>query len=300
MLITTTNLPLPVFSKGKVRDIYDLGDQLLVVTTDRMSAFDVVLPNPIPDKSKVLNLLSAFWFEKTAGIIPNHVIKVIKNASDLRTYNLQTFKPSNHPFLAGRAMVVKKANRVPVECVVRGYLSGSAWAEYKQKGAIGGMPWVRGLEESQRLERPIFTPTTKAETGHDMPLNQEDLESLVGKDLARSLEEKAIAVYDFAREYALDRDIIIADTKMEFGHVDGQLILIDELLTPDSSRFWPLKSYVVGRSQQSFDKQPLRDWLEACGWNKEPPPPELPPEVIEQTAKRYREAFRLLTGKRLK
>lgn len=300
MLVTTTNLPLPPFSKGKVRDIYDLGDELLMVTTDRMSAFDVVLPNPIPDKGKVLNQLSAFWFEITQGIVANHVVKVIKNASDVKTVNLPTLKPPDRSFLAGRSMVVKKAKRIPVECVVRGYISGSAWAEYRKSCTISGVAWVRGLQESQRLERPIFTPTTKAEAGHDLPLTPDELEKMVGKELARALEEKAIGVYNLARDYALARDIIIADTKMEFGHVDGNLILIDELLTPDSSRFWPLKSYVVGRSQQSFDKQPLRDWLEASGWNKEPPAPELPPEIVEQTANRYREAYRLLTGKRLK
>lgn len=301
MLITTTDLPLPPFSKGKVRDIYDLGDKLLVITTDRISAFDVVLPNPIPDKGKVLNQLSAFWFEKTQDIIPNHVVRVINRTADLNDPNLKTLqslKPSR--VLAGRAMVVKKAKRVPVECVVRGYISGSAWAEYNRKGTICGVAWAKGLRESQRLERPVFTPTTKAEAGHDLPLQPGELESLVGKPLARSLEEKSIAVYNFAHEYALARDIIIADTKMEFGQIEGNLVLIDELLTPDSSRFWPMKSYSVGRSQQSFDKQPLRDWLEASGWNKEPPPPELPPEVIAQTADRYRAAYRLLTGKTIR
>ncbi len=298
--VTTTDLPLKLFSRGKVRDIYDLDDKLLVITTDRVSAFDVVLPNPIPDKGKVLNLLSAFWFERTKGIIPNHIIKVIRIPADLRAFNLKTLQPSHLTMLAGRSMVVKKTQRVSVECVVRGYISGSAWSEYRQKGTICGVPYPAGFRESQKLVKPIFTPTTKAEAGHDMPLDPGRLDDLVGEEMARSLQEKTIAVYNFARDYAASRGIIIADTKMEFGTIDGQVILIDELLTPDSSRFWPAKSYVVGRSQPSFDKQPLRDWLESSGWNKEPPPPQLPPGVVAQTAERYQEAYRLLTGEALR
>lgn len=299
-LVATTDLPLKPFSKGKVRDIYDLGDNLLVVTTDRISAFDVILPNPIPDKGKVLNQLSAYWFGQTGKIIPHHVVKVLKTLSDLKSLNLPSGKLSDFSYLLGRSMVVRKAKRISVECVVRGYISGSAWSEYTRKGTINGAPWPKGLKESQRLDTPIFTPTTKADAGHDMPLTAVEMENLVGQEMARSLSEKAIAVYNFAREYALARDIIIADTKMEFGELDGKLILIDELLTPDSSRFWPLKSYAAGRAQQSFDKQPLRDWLEASGWNKEPPPPQLPPEIVEQTSIRYREAYRLLTGDSIK
>ncbi len=294
--VATTDLPLKPFSRGKVRDIYDLGEQLLVVTTDRVSAFDVVLPNPIPDKGKVLNLLSAFWFKKTKRIIPNHVVRVIENEADLKHLGLARLKAAGYSYLPGRSMVVKKAQRLPVECVVRGYISGSAWSEYRQKGTIYGMKYDPALQESQRLDRPIFTPTTKAEAGHDMPLTPREVEGIVGQEMAAALAQKTIAVYEFARDYAAKRDIIIADTKMEFGLIEGKLVLIDELLTPDSSRFWPAKSYVVGRPQPSFDKQPLRDWLEASGWNKEPPPPELPLQVVEETAHRYREAYRLLTG----
>ncbi len=297
MLVTETNLPLPAFSKGKVRDIYELGDKLLMVATDRVSAFDVVLPNPVPDKGKVLNQLSAFWFEKTKDLVPNHVVKVINKTADLKQYGLTGDAFS---YLAGRSMVVKKAKRIPVESVVRGYLSGSAWGEYRQKGTICGLSAPAGLKESQKLDTPVFTPTTKAEAGHDLPLTEKGLAELVGKEVAAELEKKSIAIYNFAQQYAFSRGIIIADTKLEFGVIDGKMIVIDEMLTPDSSRFWPVKGYTVGSSQQSFDKQPLRDWLEASGWNKEPPAPQLPAEVVRQTAERYREAYRLLTGKALR
>lgn len=300
MLVTETNLPLRSFSKGKVRDMYELGDKFLMVATDRVSAFDVVLPNPVADKGKVLNQLSAFWFNKTKSIIPNHVVKVIEKLSDLKDLNFPTAKITDFSYLVGRSMVVKKAKRIPAECVVRGYISGSAWAEYRQKGTINGAPAPKGLQESQKLEVPLFTPTTKAEAGHDLPLAADGLASLVGKEVATELERKSIDIYNFARQYALSRGIIIADTKLEFGMLDGNMIVIDEMLTPDSSRFWPVKGYTVGRSQQSFDKQPLRDWLEGSGWNKEPPAPQLPVEVVKQTSEKYREAYRLLTGKLIK
>jgi len=291
------DLTLPLFCRGKVRDTYDLGDKLLIVSTDRLSAFDVVLPDPIPDKGMVLNQISCFWFEKTSQVMPNHLIAPVDTAASIKRY----FPDENAPpdYLIGRSMITLKAERVPVECVVRGYISGSAWAEYKQAGTICGMPTSKGLQESQELSEAIFTPTTKAETGHDEPLSKKEMENLVGKTTALDLEEKSLAVYRYAREYARGQGIIIADTKFEFGFVDGKLILIDELLTPDSSRFWDIARYTVGRSQPSLDKQPVRDWLVASGWNKEPPAPKLPPEVIEATTRRYVEAYQLLTGRKL-
>ncbi len=297
MVLFGTDLPLPLFCRGKVRDTYDLGDKLLIVATDRISAFDVVLPCAIPTKGLVLNQISAFWFEKTSHLIPNHLIKVVNEVSGLS----QCLSPDAVPdYILGRSMIVKKAQRIPVECVVRGYLSGSAWAEYKEKGTISGRSVPKGLKESEELPMPLFAPTTKAETGHDQPLTKRDLEELVGKTLAQRLEQASLTIYNYARSYAQKRGIIIADTKFEFGTVDNQLILIDELLTPDSSRFWDASQYTVGQSQPSFDKQPVRDWLTASGWNKEPPAPELPPEIVKETSERYQEAYRRLTGKELK
>ncbi len=294
-VLLETDLP-DMFFRGKVRDSYDLGDSLLFVATDRISAFDVVLPVGIPDKGKVLNQMSAFWFEKTASLVPNHVIQDI---TDVRWLEKRYGKPFP-AYLAGRSMVVKKAERIPVECVVRGYLSGSAWEEYQRSESVCGIKLPEGLMESQRLPEPIFTPTTKADAGHDIPLTFKQNADLVGKKLAAEIQEKTIAVYNFARDYALERDIIIADTKMEFGIIDGKVTLIDELRPPDASRFWDVSTYSPGRSQPSFDKQPVRDWLTASGWNKQPPAPELPPEIVKQTAERYREAYRRLTGKALK
>lgn len=289
-----TNLPIPLFCRGKVRDTYDLGDKLLIVSTDRISAFDVVLPCTIPYKGLVLNQLSSFWFQKTRDIVTNHLITPLDNLHTLKDILRQ--EVSIPDYVVGRSMIVTKAKRIPVECVVRGYLSGSAWADYKEKGSVCGIKLPTGLRESERLSQPIFTPTTKAETGHDQPLTKKDLENLVGKEVARELEEKSLAIYNYAREFALSRGIIIADTKFEFGSVDGKLILIDELLTPDSSRFWDAAKYKVGQSQESFDKQPVRDWLVQSGWNREPPAPMLPREVIEATTNRYIEAYKRLTG----
>jgi phosphoribosylaminoimidazole-succinocarboxamide synthase len=293
--IAETKLPLPLFCRGKVRDTYNLDGMLLIISTDRLSAFDVVLPDPIPDKGLVLNQLSRFWFEKTSQVMPNHLVAPVDTIDSLKSYF-----PDKSPapdYLVGRSMITLKAERVPVECVVRGYISGSAWAEYKKTGTISGITAPKGLQESQELPQPIFTPTTKAEAGHDEPLNKKELENLVGKTTADKLEESSLAVYQHARDYARSRGIIIADTKFEFGFTDGKLILIDELLTPDSSRFWDVSRYTVGRSQPSLDKQPVRDWLVAYGWNKEPPAPKLPLEVIEATTRRYREAYQRLTGK---
>lgn len=298
--LVQSNLPLPLFIRGKARDTYELGDRLLIIATDRISVFDVVLPTTIPDKGRVLNLLSAFWFEKTKNLLPNHLIEVIEEPKTLDKY-LPPGKRFAYPdYLSGRSMVVKKAERISIEWVLRGYLSGSAWEEYRKSGTIGGIKMPSGLKESQELPEVLFTPTTKADTGHDMPITMDKVESLVGKTLTWEMKEKSLAVYNHAVKHARAKGIIIADTKMEFGLDDGRLILIDELLTPDSSRFWDAEKYKVGQSQPSFDKQSVRDWTAATGWNKEYPGPELTPEVIQATTARYREAYRRLTGKELR
>jgi phosphoribosylaminoimidazole-succinocarboxamide synthase len=293
------NLALPLFRRGKVRDVYDLGDKLLIVSTDRISAFDVVLPCGIPDKGRVLNQLSAFWFEKTAHILPNHLIRVIDSVDTLRDVLSQLTADSCQlkalEYLIGRSMLVAKAERVPVECVVRGYLAGSAWEEYKDTGKVGDIGLPSGMKESQELSQPIFTPTTKSDTEHDRLLTSKDIKDLGIESLFEELEQESLFVYRYARDYASSRGIIIADTKFEFGFINGELALIDELLTPDSSRFWDASQYKVGCSQPSFDKQPVRDWLAASGWDKQPPAPMLPPEVIEGTSKKYREVYGKLT-----
>jgi phosphoribosylaminoimidazole-succinocarboxamide synthase len=293
-VLLETELP-NLYYRGKVRDLYQLGDDLLVIATDRISAFDVVLPSGVPGKGLVLNQLSAFWFQKTAHIVPNHLIRAVDDIDWLNA----TYGISYPPYIAHRSMLVRKAERIPIECVVRGYISGSAWAEYAEKGTISGFPQPHELKESERLPQPLFTPTTKATTGHDLPISWEEMESLVGEALTRELREKSIEIYQYAEEYARSRGIIIADTKMEFGIIEGQLHLIDELLTPDSSRFWDAESYAPGGPQPSFDKQPVRDWLTQSGWNKEPPAPPLPPEVVAKTTERYKEAYRRLTGRSL-
>ena len=298
-VLINTDLPLPLFIRGKVRDTYDLGNLLLIVATDRISAFDSVLPCGIPDKGLVLNQLSSFWFEKTKNLVPNHLIEVVDDVHCLDSYLPAESRFPYPSYLAGRSMVVKKVKRIPIECVVRGYLSGSAWAEYQQRGTISGLPVAKGLQESQELPRPLFTPTTKAETGHDQPLTMDEMKGLVGEALAEGMREKSLAIYSYARQYARARGIIIADTKFEFGLDNDKLILIDELLTPDSSRIWVAELYKVGESQPSYDKQPVRDWLIQSGWNKEPPAPMLPPEVIEATTKRYQQAYERLTGEKL-
>lgn len=292
-----TSLKLPLFVKGKVRDTYKLGDKLLIVATDRISAFDVVLPNGIPDKGIVLNQLSAFWFARTYHIVHNHMIESVESQRALTRYS-----PNHKPLpssIMGRSMVVTRAERIPVECVVRGYIAGSAWAEYRKSGTINGQKAPKGLKESGALPETLFTPTTKAESGHDIPLTPRELNNLVGSEVASELQEKSIALYEFARHYAEEHDIIIADTKFEFGYADNELILIDEALTPDSSRFWDRNNYIVGRPQASYDKQPVRDWLTSTGWDKQPPAPSLPPGIVSATAKRYRQAYYLLTGRRL-
>jgi len=298
-VLLNTDLPLPPFVKGKVRDTYDLDNLLLIVATDRISAFDVVLPCGIPNKGQVLNQLSAFWFDQTRDLMPNHLVEVLNDVNRLDAY-IPTGKRFDYPaYLAGRSMVVKKVKRLPVECVVRGYLSGSAWEEYEQSGTISGLPAAKGLKQSQELPQPLFTPTTKAEEGHDLPISMEEMGKLVGKALAEEMKQKSMAIYSYAQGYALARGIIIADTKFEFGLDDEKLIIIDEMLTPDSSRIWETELYKVGESQPSYDKQPVRDWLTSSGWNKEPPAPMLPPEVIEATSRRYQRAYERLTGKKL-
>ena len=298
-VLIKAELPLPLFVRGKVRDTYDLGNLLLIVATDRISAFDFVLPCGIPDKGLVLNQLSAFWFDKTKDLVPNHLIETVNDVRCLNSYLSAESRFPYPSYLVGRSMVVKKVKRLPVECVVRGYLSGSAWAEYQKQGTVQGEPLPEDLRESEEFPQPLFTPTTKAESGHDQPLSIDDMTRLVGEAVAEEMKEKSLAIYNYARGYAQARGIIIADTKMEFGLDNDELILIDELLTPDSSRFWNAELYKVGQSQPSYDKQPVRDWLIGSGWNKEPPAPALPPEVIEATTKRYRQACEKLTGKKL-
>jgi len=295
-IVLDAELPLTLFIKGKVRNIYDLGNNLLIVVSDRISAFDVVLPCGIPEKGRVLNELSAFWFSQTSEIIANHLIEVVDDVHCL-DYYLPEDKRFDYPeWLKNRSMVVKKLKRIPVECVVRGYISGSAWVEYKQHGTVNGMPMPEGLKQSQELAEPIFTPTTKGEGEHDLPMSMEEVIAVTGEKIGQELKEKSIAIYNYGRKYALDRGIIIADTKFEFGLDGDKLILIDEALTPDSSRFWDISLYKVGQPQDSYDKQPVRDWLEDSGWNKELPAPVLPPEVIESTARRYRTAYKRLTS----
>ena len=288
--IVKTDLPNLTY-RGKVRDTYDLGEYLLMVATDRISAFDAVLPTGIPGKGVILSSLSVFWFEKTAHLVPNHYVAMATDASDL-TVNL----PELDSELAKRAMVVRKAERIDVECIVRGYITGSAWAEYKKQGSVGGSPMPSGLQESQEFPEPLFTPSTKAETGHDENITIDEMKEMVGADLTEELREKSLQVYSLAREFAVTKGIIIADTKMEFGLIDGQVSLIDELLTPDSSRFWDADRYSPGSSQPNFDKQFVRDWLTESGWDREPPAPPLPADVVGRTADRYSEAYRRLTG----
>ncbi len=297
--LTNTNLPLSLFIRGKVRDSYDLGNLLLIIATDRISAFDVVLPCGIPNKGLVLNQLSVFWFGKTKDLVPNHLMEIVDDVHCLDAY-LPTESRFPYPsYLTGRSMIVKKAKRIPIECVVRGYLSGSAWVEYQQHGVVSSFLLAKDLQESQELPQALFTPTTKAESGHDLPLSMNEMKELVGEVLAEEMKEKSLAIYNYAQEYARARGIIIADTKMEFGLDNDKLILIDELLTPDSSRFWDAEQYKVGQAQPSYDKQPVRDWLTQTGWSKEPPAPMLPPEVIEATTKRYQQGYERLTSKKL-
>ncbi len=287
-----STLPFPV-RRGKVRDVYDLGDMMLIVATDRISAFDVVMPNPIPGKGKVLTAISLFWFEKFGGQIRNHLI-----ASQVKSYP-EKLKPYADQ-LEGRSMLVWKADVVQIECICRGYLAGSGWKEYQKSQTVCGIALPPGLKQCDKLPRPLFTPSTKAETGHDINISPSQAAMVVGDKIAAQLEEKTVWLYTAAAEYAASRGVIIADTKFEFGLLpDGSMILVDEVLTPDSSRFWPADQYKPGQDQPSYDKQFVRNWLEAQPWDKTPPSPALPADVVAGTQKRYLEAYERLTGKTL-
>jgi phosphoribosylaminoimidazole-succinocarboxamide synthase len=298
-MLIETKLP-NLLHRGKVRDTYAVDDNtLLMVATDRISAFDVVLPSGIPNKGLVLNRISAFWFEKTAHIVPNHWI-CLADAPDVKArfgdnHLLQNLPPD----LARQAMVVRKAQRIDMECIVRGYITGSAWSEYRRQGTVWGKLMPSDMLEGMPFREPLFTPTTKAEEGHDQNMTEQEVVDMVGREMAQRLEKVSKEVYSFADKYVRERGIILADTKMEFGLLDGQLILIDELLTPDSSRFWDETGYQPGKSQPNFDKQFVRDWLTQQGWNQEPPAPVLPDEIVARTSERYLEAYHRLTGQRL-
>jgi phosphoribosylaminoimidazole-succinocarboxamide synthase len=290
MVVTQTDLPRVKFhARGKVRDIYDLGSALLFIATDRLSAFDVVLPTPIPDKGKLLTQMSRFWFDHFREVVPNHVI----------TLNVDEYPEILHEHraqLEGRSMLVRRADVFPVECVVRGYLTGSGWKDYRKSGEVCGITLPEGLVESVQLSEPIFTPSTKAATGHDENISKEQAADIIGKSEVSMLRDLSIELYQRAAQYALERGIIICDTKFEFGVIDGKVSIVDEILTPDSSRFWPADQYEGGRAQPSFDKQFVRDYLERIDWDKRPPGPELPADVVAGTSAKYAEAFRLLTG----
>ncbi|MEC7108251.1 MAG: phosphoribosylaminoimidazolesuccinocarboxamide synthase [Verrucomicrobiota bacterium] len=288
--ITEINIPgLKKFKSGKVREVYDLGDQYLFIASDRISAFDVVMPDGIPNKGQVLNMISKFWFDRTNDLVKNHMIST----------NINDFPDELTPYkemLKGRSMLVKKAELLPVECIVRGYLIGSGWKEYKQSQTIGGMPLRAGYEMAGKLDEPIFTPSTKADEGHDENISIDEMNGIVGLELGNKLEQISIELYKTAADFALTKGIIIADTKFEFGMINNELILIDEVLTPDSSRFWPENTYQPGSSPMSFDKQFVRDYLETLDWDKTPPGPNLPSEILLKSRDKYLEAYKLLTG----
>jgi phosphoribosylaminoimidazole-succinocarboxamide synthase len=275
-IVLESSLAYPLLKRGKVRDLYDLGDKLLIVSTDRLSAFDVVLPDGIPHKGEALNLLSAFWFKETERIVPNHLLEVVDS----------------------RTVLVKKTEPVKVEFVVRGYLYGSAWEKHRNGEAVCGVKLPSGMKKAEKLPEPILTPTTKADVGHDIELTREQVDKFIGRKLATEIEECSLNIYEAASKKAEEKGIIIADTKFEFGVLNGSLILIDEILTPDSSRFWPKDQYKIGADQPSFDKQNVRDYLTSTGWNKQPPAPRLPESVIAETSRRYIEAYEKLTGQK--
>ena len=290
-VVVNTDLPIDVVNKGKVRDIYKIDDNLLLVVTDRISAFDYVLPNPIPSKGICLNQLSKFWFEYTKGIVFNHMISTELDdfPEVLQDYSEQ---------LEYRSMLVKKTKVIPIECIVRGYISGSAWKSYKKDGTVCGIKLSSGLRESEQFDEPLFTPSTKADTGHDINVSFEKMREIAGDDVSEQLKKFSLRLYTTAAEYARKKGIIIADTKFEFGMLDDEIILIDEVLTPDSSRFWPADRYKLGQSQPSFDKQFVRDYLDTTGWDKNSPPPQLSEEVIKETQRKYQEAYEKITGKK--
>ncbi len=283
---------VPLFRQGKVRNVYDLGDKLLFVVSDRISAFDVIMPNGIPNKGKVLNAISSFWFEYTKDIIKNHMITIDVDEIIAVDDRLAPYKE----LLDGRAMLVKKAEPIMVECIVRGYISGSGWKDYQATGKVSGITLPENMQLSGKFEEPIFTPSTKAEEGHDMNISQDEMRSKVGDDVFELLKDKSIAIYKAARDYADEKGIIIADTKFEFGKIGDEIIIMDEALSPDSSRFWPKADYEPGRQQKSFDKQFLRDYLESLDWDKTPPGPELPEDIIGKTSEKYIQAYKILTG----
>jgi phosphoribosylaminoimidazole-succinocarboxamide synthase len=295
-----TDLPFPLLRQGKVREMYDMGDALLMVASDRISAFDCVLPQPIPDKGAVLTQISRFWFDMSGHIVRNHCI----SADPDEIVRLRPELVATRSGWAGRGMLVEKAKTFPVECVVRGYITGSAWKEYRDAGTLAGEPLPEGLIEAQELDPPIFSPATKAETGHDENITFDQMKGILGTKVAEYLRETSLELYGFARDYARERGIIIADTKFEFGTSGtGEVLLIDEALTPDSSRFWPADAYAPGATPPSLDKQPVRDYLEglvqAGEWDRSPPAPDLPDEIVQSTSDRYREAYRRLTGEEL-
>ena len=297
---TLLNLELPGIKKlksGKVREIFDLGDAFLFVASDRISAFDCVMPNGIPRKGEVLTQVSHFWFDQTETLVPNH--RLVKAGESFNVPALAHIPAETKAALAKRAMIVKKAQPLAVECIVRGYLAGSGWKEYKKSQTVCGSPLPGGLQESSELPEPIFTPSTKAETGHDENISFDEAKKILGDGIANQARDLSLKIYKFARDYARQRGIIIADTKFEFGLFEGKLILIDEVLTPDSSRFWPASEYAPGKGQPSFDKQFVRDYLETLTWDKTPPAPALPPEVIAKSQAKYLEAYEKLTGKKL-
>ena len=292
-VILETNLPgVKLLSRGKVRDIYEVGDELLIVATDRISAFDYILPTGIPRKGEVLTQLSLFWFDFLKNVVPTHII-----TADVETYPEPL--PQFRDQLARRSMLVTRCEMLPVECVARGYLAGSGWKDYQKTGAVCGVKLPPGLQESSRLPEPIFTPATKATSGHDVNVSFDEAAEMIGRDVAEKVRDLTLDIYSRAAEYARERGIIIADTKFEFGFVDGELVLADEVLTPDSSRFWPADEYEPGRPQRSFDKQYVRDYLESIHWDKKPPAPALPPEVARNTSEKYLEAYRRLSGREL-
>jgi len=292
VVLSTDFQNLKLHSRGKVRDIYEVEGNILLVATDRISAFDCVLPNGIPNKGRVLTALSEFWFGLMKDIVPNQII----------TTDVDEYPQSTEPYrdvLRGRSMLVKKARPYPVECVVRGYLAGSATKEYRRSGSVCGIALPPGLRESEKLPEPIFTPATKAEEGHDINISQEEMAGIVGEDTARLLIEKSLAIFKMASEYASSRGLILSDTKFEFGDCDGKTILIDELLTPDSSRYWLSETYEAGKPQTNFDKQYVRDYLEKSDWDKTPPAPELPPDVVARAEEKYKQAYNLITGEEI-
>ena len=292
-IVTETNLPLKSFKKGKIRDVYDINDKLLLIVTDRISAFDYVLNEPIPNKGICLTQISKFWFDYFKNTIPSHVISA---EMDDFPEELQQHKE----ILLGRSMLVKKAKVLPVECIVRGYISGSAWKSYQKNGSVCGINLPKGLRESDKFDEPLFTPSTKAESGHDINISYKEMERLIGKKDAESIKELSLEIYNKGAKYALQKGIIIADTKFEFGKIDDKIILVDELLTPDSSRFWPADKYEPGKSQPSFDKQYVRDYLSSTDWDKNSNPPNLPDYVVKETQNKYKEAYEKITGEKFK